>query len=168
MDDLHFAKHSIRPETVLIEEALTADRGFARRATTSSASSCSRSCFEQTRSRATRATRSVVAIADTMAASAAYYIASAAEHVVITPSGSVGSIGVIAAHEDISQLQGKLGVKTTLVTAGEHKGELGRFGPLTAEARAEIQRRALLLYAADTRFAGHSVERGRPTGSCGH
>jgi len=33
-----------------------------------------------------------------MAASAAYYIASAAEHVVITPSGSVGSIGVIAAH----------------------------------------------------------------------
>jgi ClpP class serine protease len=52
--------------------------------------------------RAARGTKPIVAVANTTAASAAYWIASQADELVVTPSGDVGSIGVFAAHEDIS------------------------------------------------------------------
>lgn len=81
----------------------------------------------------------VVAQVNTMAASAAYWLASQASEVVITPSGSVGSIGVFAAHDDISGMQDKMGVKTTLVSAGKYKVEGNPFGPLGDDARAAIQ-----------------------------
>jgi capsid assembly protease len=90
--------------------------------------------------RQARRVKPVVAVANTMAGSAAYYLAAQASEVVVTPSGTVGSIGTIAAHEDISKMQEMDGVKTTLVTAGKFKGELSPFGPLSDEAKAEIQR----------------------------
>ena len=48
---------------------------------------------------AKRADRPIIAVANTMAASAAYWLASAADELVVTPSGSVGSIGVYMMHE---------------------------------------------------------------------
>jgi len=44
-----------------------------------------------------RATKPVVAIANSLAASAAYWLASSAGEFYVTPSGEVGSIGVISA-----------------------------------------------------------------------
>ncbi len=93
------------------------------------------------RVQAARAEKPIVAVANSMAASAAYWIASAATEVVVTPSGQVGSLGVIAAHEDISALQEREGVKTTLVSAGKYKTEGHPFGPLEDDARAEAQSR---------------------------
>jgi len=90
--------------------------------------------------RSARGSKPIVAIADTTAASAAYWLASQADELVVTPSGEVGSIGIFAAHDDISKLQEKAGVKTTLISAGRYKTEGNPFEPLSEEARQAIQR----------------------------
>jgi signal peptide peptidase SppA len=89
--------------------------------------------------RRARGAKPIIAVANTLAASAAYWIASQADEVVVTPSGLVGSIGVFAAHDDISQMQEMLGVKTTLISAGKYKTEANPFEPLSDEARQMIQ-----------------------------
>jgi signal peptide peptidase SppA len=80
-----------------------------------------------------------VAVANTAAASAAYWLASQTDELVVTPSGEVGSIGVWTAHQNIAGSQEKLGVQTTLVSAGKYKVEGHPFGPLDEEARASMQ-----------------------------
>ena len=85
--------------------------------------------------------KKITAIANSLSASAAYWIGSAAEDFVITPGGEAGSIGVLAAHEDISQFEENMGVKTTLISAGKFKVEGNPFEPLTDEAKAAIQSR---------------------------
>jgi signal peptide peptidase SppA len=89
--------------------------------------------------RQARAKKPVVAVANHTAASAAYRLASQASEFVASPSSHVGSIGTIAAHEDISKLEEMAGIKTTMVTAGKYKGELSPFAPLSEEARAHLQ-----------------------------
>ena len=64
-----------------------------------------------------------VAVANTDAASAAYWLAAAADELVVSPSGEVGSIGVWTAHQDVSAMQEKMGVETTLISAGKYKVE---------------------------------------------
>lgn len=86
-----------------------------------------------------RKTKPIVASVNSMAASAAYWIASAASEISVTPSGEVGSIGVIAAHEDMTGRMAKLGIATTLITAGKYKAEANPYEPLTDEAREYIQ-----------------------------
>ena len=81
----------------------------------------------------------IVALADTMAASAAYYIAAQADEVVVTPSGEVGSIGVIAVHQDISRALDAAGITTTMITYGENKANGYPYEPLSDAAEAEIQ-----------------------------
>jgi signal peptide peptidase SppA len=81
----------------------------------------------------------IVAQADTMAASAAYYLAAQCDEVVVTPSGEVGSIGVIAVHQDISRALDAAGVTTTMITFGENKGNGYPYEPLSDAALAEIQ-----------------------------
>lgn len=90
--------------------------------------------------RAARDVKPVVAIANTMAASGAYYIGAQADELVITPSGVVGSIGVYATHREASELEKRIGIKTTLISAGPYKVEGNPFEPLSAEARAAKQR----------------------------
>ena len=84
-------------------------------------------------------TKPVVAHINDFAASSGYYLASAADEIVITPSGQAGSIGVYASHEDISALAAKRGVKTTLISAGEGKTDGNAFEPLSDDARADMQ-----------------------------
>lgn len=81
----------------------------------------------------------IVAQADTMAASAAYWIAAACDEVIVAPSGSVGSIGIFTAHEDLSVAAEAEGVKTTLISAGKYKTEGNPWEPLGEEARANLQ-----------------------------
>ncbi len=83
----------------------------------------------------------VVAVANSVAASAAYWAIAPAREILVAPSGEIGGIGIIAVHDDISRLQDRLGVKTTLITAGKFKAEATEFEPLTEEARAAIQGR---------------------------
>jgi signal peptide peptidase SppA len=82
---------------------------------------------------------------------------SAAGELSVTPSGEVGSIGVIAAHQDESGLQARLGVTTTLITAGKYKGEANPYQPLGDEARTALQARVDDYYGAFTR----AVAKGR-------
>lgn len=74
-----------------------------------------------------------------IAASAAYWLASQASTVTLTPSGEVGSVGVLDLHADITGALEKAGVKVTAVTAGEHKVERAPFTPLSEDARAHMQ-----------------------------
>lgn len=88
-----------------------------------------------------RGVKPMVAVASPMAASAAYWLATAADEMLVNPTGEVGSIGVFAAHEDVSALMGKAGVKVSLISAGKYKTEGSPYEPLTDEARAAIQER---------------------------
>ena len=81
----------------------------------------------------------IVASVNTMAASAAYWIASQADDVAVSPSGEVGSIGVWTMHEDISAFLEANGIKETLIYAGDYKVEGNPYEPLTDEAKAAIQ-----------------------------
>lgn len=93
-----------------------------------------------------RGKKPVIAVANHMAASAAYWIASAADELVVTPSGAVGSIGVFAVHEDESEKNTRDGVKVTMVSEGKYKTEGNPYEPLSDEARASIQERVSEVY----------------------
>lgn len=97
--------------------------------------------------RAARDVKPVVAVANTDAASAAYWLASQASELVVTPSGMVGSIGVLTAHEDMSGMLEQAGVKTTLIHAGRFKVEGNPYEPLGDEARDAIQEMVDEFYA---------------------
>lgn len=86
-----------------------------------------------------RVVKPVIAVANAMAASAAYWLATAASELVVTPSGQVGSIGVFASHTDLSKAAELEGVRTTLVSAGKYKTEANPYEPLSEEARAALQ-----------------------------
>jgi signal peptide peptidase SppA len=93
----------------------------------------------------------VVAVANGLAASAAYYLASAADELVVTPSGEVGSIGVFAVHEDRSGLYAATGVTHSLISAGRFKTEGNPYQPLGEDARAAIQAKVDDFYGMFTR-----------------
>lgn len=95
---------------------------------------------------AARGKKPIVAVANHLMASAAYWIGTAADELVVTPSGKVGSVGVFAVHEDISKAQEQEGVKTTLISEGKYKVEGNPYEPLTEEARATIQSRVSEAY----------------------
>ena len=86
-----------------------------------------------------RGSKPIVAVANSLAASAAYWIASAADELVVTPSGEVGSIGVLTAHEDMSAMLETEGVRVSLISAGKYKTEGNPYEPLSDEARAALQ-----------------------------
>ncbi len=81
--------------------------------------------------------KKVVASVNALAASGAFWIASQAAEIWMTPTGHVGSVGVFVAHEDISKALESAGVNLTMVSAGKYKTE--GVGPLTEEARAHLQ-----------------------------
>jgi signal peptide peptidase SppA len=83
--------------------------------------------------------RHVVALANSLTASAAYWLASQADEIVATPEALVGSIGVFTMHEDYSQMMESMGVKTTYISAGKYKTEANPDQPLSAEAQAHLQ-----------------------------
>lgn len=88
-----------------------------------------------------RGKKPIVAVANHEAASAAYWIASAADELIVSPSGEVGSIGVFSVHQDISKYLENEGVNMTLIRAGKFKAEAHPYAPLNEEARAYLQNR---------------------------
>lgn len=88
-----------------------------------------------------RSKKPVVAVANSLAASAGYWIGAAADELYVTPGGMVGSIGVMAIHQDISKAAETAGVKTTLITAGKYKAAGNQFEPLDDDTRARVQAR---------------------------
>lgn len=89
--------------------------------------------------RAARAAKPVVAVANTQADSAAYWLASQADEISVTPSGEVGSIGVYRLHRDTSEAHAMRGIAPTLISAGKYKVEGNPYEPLADDARAAMQ-----------------------------
>jgi capsid assembly protease len=88
-----------------------------------------------------RAQKPVIAVANSLAASAAYWIGCSASEFYVTPGGEVGSIGVWQAHFDYSKALEEDGVKPTLISAGKFKVEGNPYVPLDEQAQAFMQSR---------------------------
>ncbi len=97
--------------------------------------------------RTIRESKKVVALANSLAASAAYWLAAQANEIVAIPSARVGSIGVYTAHQDLSKALEQEGVNVTLISAGKYKVEGNPFEPLSDEAKAEMQGRVDAVYS---------------------
>jgi signal peptide peptidase SppA len=102
----------------------------------------------------------VIGIANSLAASAAYWLGAACSELYVTPGGEAGSIGVWGAHEDWSKYLEEIGVKTTLISAGKFKTEGNPYEPLSKEALGFMQSRIDDYYGAFTK----AVARGRGVG----
>lgn len=85
--------------------------------------------------------KKVFAHAGELAASAAYAIASVADHMSTPRTGDVGSVGVIFMHGEASKLYEQMGFNVTIFRRGERKAEVNGMEPLTEAAQAKIQSR---------------------------
>jgi len=85
----------------------------------------------------------VSAIIEGTAASAAYWLASQASDITLTPSGEVGSVGVRMMHVDMSKMLDDAGFKITELSAGDFKTEWSPYKPLSKAAQDDMQVRIL-------------------------
>ncbi len=81
----------------------------------------------------------VYAVVEETCASAAYYVAAAADQIFVDKASIVGSIGVLMDGFGFTGLMDKLGVERRLLTAGENKGFLDPFSAQTEKQRAFAQ-----------------------------
>lgn len=111
-----------------------------------------------------RGQKPVIAVANPMAASGAYWVAAAADRIVSLPSADTGSVGVIWEHADVSESYQQQGVKFTTIRSknSPYKAEGNDVEPLSDQARAHMQSRADEIYdkfVSDlSRFRGKPVE----------
>ncbi len=98
------------------------------------------------RIRAATQVKPVWAVANDMAFSAAYALASAASKVFVSRTGGVGSIGVIAMHVDQSEKDAQEGVRYTAVFAGDRKNDLNPHEPISGEAHAFLKAEVHRIY----------------------
>ena len=83
--------------------------------------------------------KKVYAVVEETCASAAYYIAAAADDIYVDKASLVGSIGVLMDGFGFTGLMDKLGVERRLMTAGANKAMLDPFSPQDATQKAYIQ-----------------------------
>ncbi len=86
-----------------------------------------------------RGEKPIFAIINDKALSAAFGLASAADEIIISRTGGVGSVGVIAQHVDQSEFDKKVGVKFSPIFAGARKNDFSPHSPLSSVARAKVQ-----------------------------
>lgn len=105
------------------------------------------------------AQKPIVAVTNPTNASAAFWASAGATEMVITPSGSIGSVGIYAMHVDESRFLEAEGVTVTLIHAGPYKVEGNPYEPLSEEARSTLQGEVDHFYRAFT----SDVAKGRGT-----
>jgi protease-4 len=91
---------------------------------------------EIVRLRALYPDKKVYAVISDLGASAAYYIAAAADEIYADKASLVGSIGVISASFGFTGAMEKLGVERRVLTAGENKAFLDPYQPWKADEKA--------------------------------
>ncbi len=82
----------------------------------------------------------IYAVVGDMCASGCYYVVAAADKIYANPSSLVGSIGVLMNGFGFTDAMKKLGIERRLLTAGEHKGFLDPFGPISPDERRHAQK----------------------------
>jgi protease-4 len=103
--------------------------------------------------------KKVYAVVEETCASAAYYIAAAADDIYVDKASLVGSIGVLMDGFGFTGLMEKLGIERRLMTAGANKAMLDPFSPQDEAQRAYIQ---AMLTEIHTQFI-EVVKKGRGT-----
>lgn len=83
--------------------------------------------------------KKVYAVVEETCASAAYYIAAAADDIYVDKASLVGSIGVLMDGFGFTGLMDKLGIERRLMTAGANKAMLDPFSPQDEAQKAYIQ-----------------------------
>lgn len=110
-----------------------------------------------------RGKKEVLAVADDLAASAAYWIGSQATKFVADPGATVGSIGVLMALKDTSEQNAKEGVQVHVLRSGTEKA-LGQPGEAITDETLAHRRESLMVYHeqfVDAVAAGRGVPRAR-------
>lgn len=79
------------------------------------------------------------AVCEDVCASAAYYVASASNHVYANPTSLVGSIGVLMDSFGFVDTLNKVGATRRLYTAGKYKGFMDPFSPVKSEEVTYLQ-----------------------------
>lgn len=80
----------------------------------------------------------IVAIANSMACSAAFALMSAADQRYVTPGGDVGSVGVYCIHVDWSKFNERVGIQPTYIAVPDAKVEGNPDEPLSEDAKADL------------------------------
>jgi capsid assembly protease len=108
--------------------------------------------------RALRRDKPVWAFVAEHAFSAGYALASQADRILLPRTGSVGSIGVVVMHADLSGQLDQDGVRVTLIHSGQHKVDGNPYEPLPENVRDDIQREidVLRFLFAETVAAGRA------------
>lgn len=116
---------------------------------------------------ASRGKKPTLAIVDTMCYSGGYSLSSAVDRIVVTPSGGVGSIGVVMMHASIEKMMKEWGVEITFIHAGKHKVDGNMFQKLPDDVRkryqASVERSYDKFTALVARNRGMSIEDVRAT-----
>ncbi len=84
--------------------------------------------------------RAVVSIMGDIAASGAYYIALASDHIMAHPTTLTGSIGVIMQSYNFKELAAKLGIQDVTIKSGANKDMLNPFQEVKPEQREMLQK----------------------------
>jgi protease-4 len=92
-----------------------------------------------------------------LCASAAYYVAVAADEIYASPSSMVGSIGVLYNGFGFVDIMNKVGVTRRLQTSGVNKGFLDPFSPVSEDQKQKLQ---VMLDLIHTQFINR-VKEGR-------
>jgi len=91
------------------------------------------------RIRAAREHKPVHAFVAEHALSAGYILASQASHITLPRTGSVGSIGVVVLHSEMSGMLDQKGINVTLIHAGAHKVDANPYEPLPKNVQNRMQ-----------------------------
>jgi len=97
---------------------------------------------EMLRLRAAHPDTPLVAVVEEVCASGGYYLAASADRIYVDKASLIGSIGVLMDGFGFTGTMDKLGVERRLLTAGDNKGFLDPFSPLS-EAQREHARKML-------------------------
>lgn len=101
--------------------------------------------------------KTVVALANSESASAAYWLGSQATTMIAAPGSEVGSVGVYRMHVDESQAMEQVGVKVRFLSVPEYKTEGNPYEPMSADAIAHHMEQVSQTYDIFTK----AVARGR-------
>lgn len=110
-----------------------------------------RECFEcSDKIYEARGEKPMVAFVADHSYSASFALSCAADEIVITRSGGVGSVGVVTAHVDMSKALEDYGVKVTFIFAGKHKVDGNPYEKLPDDVKSRIQERIDRIYGVFT------------------
>lgn len=81
-----------------------------------------------------------IAMVDSNCYSGSYALACGADKIVVTPSGGVGSVGVVTTHISFEKMLSEAGIKVTFIYEGAHKVDGNPYQDLPDSVKADVQK----------------------------